>query len=51
MQVKGLPKDVADKLVAALEKAWNSKEYKEFMDNRGFGMIWGNPADFAKLWE
>ncbi|MCK6454445.1 MAG: tripartite tricarboxylate transporter substrate binding protein [Alphaproteobacteria bacterium] len=44
---KGLPKDVADKLVAALDKAYKSKEYKDFMDQRGFGMIWGNPTEFA----
>ncbi len=44
---KGLPKDVADKLVAALDKAYKSKEYKDFMDQRGFGMIWGGPAEFA----
>jgi tripartite-type tricarboxylate transporter receptor subunit TctC len=48
---KGLPKDVADKLVAALEKAWNSKEYKDFMNSRGYGMVWAGPADFAKFME
>ena len=46
---KGLPKDVADKLTAAFDKAYKSKEYKDFMDQRGFGMIWGNQAEFAKF--
>jgi tripartite-type tricarboxylate transporter receptor subunit TctC len=46
---KGVPKDVADKLVAALDKAWKSKEYKDFMTQRGYGMIWAPPADFAKF--
>ena len=46
---KGLPKDVADKLTAVFDKAYKSKEYKDFMDQRGFGMIWGNQAEFAKF--
>ena len=40
---------VATKLTAALKKAYDSKEYKEFMTNRGFGMIWGDAAQFAKF--
>src|SRR5690606_20256563 len=37
---KGLPEDVKAKLEAALEKAYNSEEYKKFMTERGFGMRW-----------
>ena len=44
---KGLPKEVTDKLVPALERAYKSKEYKDFMDGRGFGMIW-RAADDAR---
>jgi tripartite-type tricarboxylate transporter receptor subunit TctC len=46
---KGLPQPIADKLIAALKKVYDSKEYKEFMTNRGFGMIWGDAAQFAKF--
>jgi tripartite-type tricarboxylate transporter receptor subunit TctC len=44
---KGLPPEIATKLTAALKKAWDSKEFKEFMTNRGFGMTWGDAAQFA----
>jgi tripartite-type tricarboxylate transporter receptor subunit TctC len=46
---KGLPADIATKLTAALKKAYDSKEFKEFMTNRGFGMVWGDAAEFAKF--
>ena len=44
---KGLPKDIGDKLVAALEKVYESKEYKDFMKQRGFGVHLGAAAEFA----
>ena len=44
---KGLPQDVATKLTAALKKTYDSKEFKDFMSNRGFGTVWGNAAQFA----
>ncbi len=37
---KGIPEDITNKLIAALEKAYNSAEYKDFMESRGFGMVW-----------
>jgi tripartite-type tricarboxylate transporter receptor subunit TctC len=46
---KGLPADVATKLTAALKKAYDSKEFKDFMSNRGFGVVWGDAAQFAKF--
>ena len=30
-----------------MKKAYDSKEYKDFMAQRGFGMLWGNGAEFA----
>jgi tripartite-type tricarboxylate transporter receptor subunit TctC len=45
---KGLPKEAVDRLVPALKKAWESKEFKDFMNQRGFGMVWGDPGQFAK---
>ncbi len=44
---KGLPADIQAKLLASLKKAHESKEFKEFMTNRGFGVLWATPADFA----
>lgn len=44
---KGLPKDVQDRLVAAIKKAHDSSEFRDFMKQRGFGVVWGNPQEFA----
>jgi tripartite-type tricarboxylate transporter receptor subunit TctC len=46
---KGLPADIASKLTAALKKAYDSQEFKDFMTNRGFGMVWGDAQQFAKF--
>ena len=46
---KGLPKDIADKLTAALKRTWDSEEFKNFMNARGFGMKWADAAGFAKF--
>ena len=48
---KGMPQDVATKLTASLKKAYDSKEFKDFMSNRGFGVVWGDAAVFAKFME
>jgi tripartite-type tricarboxylate transporter receptor subunit TctC len=44
---KGVPQEVVDTLVPALEKVYNSAEYKEFMNGRGFGMRWAAGDEFA----
>jgi tripartite-type tricarboxylate transporter receptor subunit TctC len=44
---KGLPADVSAKLTASLKKVYDSKEFKEFMSNRGFGTVWGDAAEFT----
>ena len=46
---KGLPKDVETSLVAAIKKICDSKEYKDFLASRGFGVIWAPPEEFAKF--
>jgi tripartite-type tricarboxylate transporter receptor subunit TctC len=46
---KGLPADVQKTLVTALKKVYDSKEYKEFMASRGFGVVWADPAGTAKF--
>jgi len=45
---KGAPKDVVDKLTNAIQKAYDSKEYKDFLTQRGFGALWAKGDDFAK---
>jgi tripartite-type tricarboxylate transporter receptor subunit TctC len=46
---KGLPKDVETKLVAAIKKIWDSKEFKDFASSKGYGTAWAAQADFAKF--
>jgi tripartite-type tricarboxylate transporter receptor subunit TctC len=46
---KGIPADLQKRLLASLQKAYESKEYKDFMASRGFGTIWAGPDDFAKF--
>lgn len=45
----GLPDDIAAKLIEALEKVYNSDEYKEFMAGRGFGVRWAAGDEFASF--
>ncbi|MFT6776065.1 MAG: tripartite-type tricarboxylate transporter receptor subunit TctC, partial [Paracoccaceae bacterium] len=42
---KGLPADIKAKAEAALKRAYDSKEFKDFMENRGFGMVWRGATD------
>ena len=35
-----LPDDVKQKLVGAIETAYNSAEFQDFMKERGFGLLW-----------
>lgn len=46
---KGLPDDVSKTLIAALEKVYNSKEYKEFMAGRGYGVRWASGQEFESF--
>ena len=46
---KGIPADVQKTLVSALKKVYDSKEYKDFMASRGFGVIWADPDGTAKF--
>jgi tripartite-type tricarboxylate transporter receptor subunit TctC len=48
---KGIPKDVEAKLVDAVKKAYDSADYKKFMADRGFGVVYLPPAEFAKFME
>jgi tripartite-type tricarboxylate transporter receptor subunit TctC len=44
---KGIPAAVHKTLGAALKKVYDSKEYKDFMASRGFGVVWAD-ADGAE---
>ncbi|QCI66494.1 tripartite tricarboxylate transporter substrate binding protein [Phreatobacter stygius] len=46
---KNLPAPIAERLTAALKKANESKEFQDFMGNRGFGIKWADGAGFAKF--
>lgn len=46
---KGLPKDISTRLEAAVKKVYDSKEYRDFMAQRGFGMLWGSGEEFGKF--
>jgi tripartite-type tricarboxylate transporter receptor subunit TctC len=46
---KGIPAEARDKLVAAIRKIVASKDYTDFMAQRGFGVIYEGPDEFAKF--
>jgi tripartite-type tricarboxylate transporter receptor subunit TctC len=46
---KGLPAGVQKTLVTALKKVYDSREYKDFMASRGFGVVWADPVGTAKF--
>jgi tripartite-type tricarboxylate transporter receptor subunit TctC len=46
---KGIPADAQKTLVTALKKVYDSKDYKDFMASRGFGVIWADPQGTTKF--
>jgi tripartite-type tricarboxylate transporter receptor subunit TctC len=46
---KGLPKEIATQYETAIKKIWDSAEFKEFMNRRGFDMIYLDSAGFAEF--
>ena len=46
---KGIPAEAQRTLTAALKKVYDSKDYKDFMASRGFGVIWADPEGTAKF--
>ena len=44
---KGVPKEIATQYETAIKKVWDSAEFKDFMNRRGFDMIYQGSADFA----
>ncbi|GAB4190266.1 MAG: tripartite tricarboxylate transporter substrate binding protein [Thalassobaculales bacterium] len=46
---RNLPKAVVDRMVPALKKIYDSKDFQEFMSARGFGVVYADPAGFEKF--
>lgn len=46
---KGLPPEIAAQYQAAVKKAWDSEEFKEFMTRRGFDTIYLDSAKFGEF--
>ncbi len=42
---KGVPADIVEKASAALKRAYDDPKFTEFMESRGFGMVWRGPGD------
>lgn len=45
---KGLPQPIVDRLAASLKMVYEAREYRDFMASRGFGLLWGDPQQFAE---
>lgn len=46
---EGTPEERVEILSEAFKKVYNSEEFKEFMDNQGFGMKWRGPEEFHEF--
>ena len=46
---KGMPQEATTKLIAAMEKIHKSEEFRKFMTDRGFGLMWRAGAEFGKF--
>ena len=46
---KAMPADVSARLGAAVKKIWDSKEFKDFMAQRGFGVIYADAKGFGEF--
>ena len=45
---RNLPAPIVERIVPVIKKVYDSKEYSNFMAQRGFGMIWGDPKAFER---
>ena len=46
---KGMPADVQQRLVTAIKKIWDRKEFKDFASSKGYGTEWAPGAEFASF--
>jgi tripartite-type tricarboxylate transporter receptor subunit TctC len=45
---KDMPQEVVDKLVPVLQGIYESQEFKDFMAQRGFGLVWRDPEGYRQ---
>jgi tripartite-type tricarboxylate transporter receptor subunit TctC len=45
---KGMPQEVSDKIVPLLKQIWEGQEFRDFMAERGFGVVWRDPEGFEQ---
>ncbi|MGH6944481.1 MAG: Bug family tripartite tricarboxylate transporter substrate binding protein [Geminicoccaceae bacterium] len=45
---KGLPQEVSDKITPLLHQIYDSKQYQDFMAQRGFGVVWRDAKGFEQ---
>ncbi|CAN5603930.1 tripartite tricarboxylate transporter substrate binding protein [soil metagenome] len=45
----GIPEDVTETLIEALDTVYNSEDYAEFMSSQGFGRTWSAGYEFAEF--
>ncbi|MDP3689554.1 tripartite tricarboxylate transporter substrate binding protein [Bradyrhizobium sp.] len=46
---KGVPKEIVAQYETAIKKIWDSQEFKDFMNRRGFDMIYLDSAKFGEF--
>ena len=46
---KGIPAEAQKTLGAALKRVYDSKDYKDFMASRGFGVVWADAEGTTKF--
>lgn len=46
---RGMPAEIATQIGAALKRAYDSRDFQEFMASRGFGVVWGDAAQFTSF--
>jgi tripartite-type tricarboxylate transporter receptor subunit TctC len=46
---RNLPPEIAARLGESLKKAYDNREFHEFMSSRGFGTVWGDAARFTSF--
>ena len=45
----GLPQEAVDALVPVLKQIHDGQEFRDFMAQRGFGVVWGDPEEFREF--
>ncbi len=46
---KGIPKEIMNRFLPALQKAHQGRAFRDFMNERGFGWAWMGPAESMRL--